>query len=173
MEKIPFNTVQTAIDNICGIESEQDLEQVSQKLFDAQPDLAGFFMEFIDDMSDEAKDLGFMMALILWRAFEDQYKDLRALTEDEVISSFEAREAELESYLQIDDDMITRLQEQESTSGGQPEVLNYIIEELFMSPDLEPALEQDEQIHLFMICKFFADSLHSLAKESAPDLVKH
>lgn len=173
MEKIPFNTVQTAIDNICGLTEDQDLENVSQKLFDAQPDLAGFFMEFIEDMSDEAKDLGFMMALILWQAFEDQYKSLRPLTEDEVIALFESREGEMEKYLKMDDDMITALLEAEKTSNGQPDVLNYIVEELFMSEDLEPALEADEQIHLFMICKFFADSLQIVAKETAATGLKH
>ena len=172
MNKIPFNTVQTAIDNICGIENEADLEKVSEALFDAQPDLGGFFMDFIEDMSDNAKDLGFMMALILWRAFEDQYKPLRALTEDEVVSSFEAAEPKLESYLAMSDEMVEQLQEEEAAEG-QPEVLKYIVEELFMSPELEPALESDEQIHLFMICKFFVDSLNSVAKENQPGVIKH
>ena len=172
MNKIPFNTVQTAIDNICGIASESDLEKVSETLFDAQPDLAGFFMDFIEDMSDNAKDLGFMMALILWRSFEDQYKPLRAMTEDEVLSAFEAAEPALETYLAMSDELVEQLQEQEATDG-QPEVLKYIVEELFMSPELEPALEPDEQIHLFMICKFYVDSLNTLAKENSPGTVKH
>lgn len=172
MEKIPFQTVQSAIDNICGLTEEQDLENVSQKLFDAQPDLAGFFMEFIEDMSEEAKDLGFMMALILFQSFQDQYKSMRALSEDEVVILFEAREGELEGYLKMDDDMIANLLDAEK-NDGQPDVLNYIVEELFMSEDLEPALEADEQIHLFMICKFFADGLHIVAKETAGTGLKH
>lgn len=172
MEIIPFNTVQTAIDNVCGITEEEELEKLSEELFEAQPDLAGFLVEFIEDMSDEAKDLGFMMALILWRSFEEQYKSLRVLSEDEVIAQFQAQEVELEKLLKIDEDMIARLQETESREG-QPNVLNYIIEELFMSDDLEPSLQANEQIQLFMICKFFSDSLHGLAKERAPELIRH
>jgi hypothetical protein len=172
MNKIPFNTVQTAIDNICGIANEADLEKVSETLFDAQPDLAGFFMDFIEDMSDNAKDLGFMMALILWKSFEDQYKPLRIMNEEEVVAAFEAAEPTLETYLGMSDEMVESLQEKE-TLDGQPEVLKYIIEELFMSPELEPALEPDEQIHLFMICKFYVDSLNTLAKENSPDMIKH
>ncbi|KYG60475.1 hypothetical protein [Bdellovibrio bacteriovorus] len=172
MDRIPFQTVQNSIDDICGITEESDLEKASQHLFDVQPDLAGFFMEFIEDMSEGAQDLGFMMALILNRSFEDQYKDLRAMTEDEVISRFEKNEAEFEKYLALNDDMIADLQTK-SAAEGQPEILNYIIEELFMSPELEPSLAANEQVHLFIICKFFVDCLHELANEKAPELVRH
>jgi hypothetical protein len=172
MNRIPFNTVQTAIDNICGIENEADLEKVSETLFDAQPDLSGFFMDFIDDMSDNAKDLGFMMALILWKSFDEQYKNMRALTEDEVVGAFEAAEPELETYLEMSDEMVEQLQEKENLDG-QPEVLKYIIEELFMTEDMEPALDPDEQIHLFMITKFFVDQLQISAKETSPNVIKH
>ncbi len=172
MEKIPFQTVQNSIDKICSITEEGDLEQASQHLFDAQPDLAGFFMEFIEDMSEGAQDLGFMMALILNKSFEDQYKDLRKMNEEEVVERFEKNETEFERYLQINDDLITELQ-QKSMTDGQPEILNYIIEELFMSPELEPSLQANEQVHLFIICKFFVDCLHELANEKAPELVRH
>lgn len=172
MTKIPFQTVQNSIDYICNISEESDLEKASTYLFDKQPDLAGFLMEFIEDMSEEAQDLGFMMALILYNSFEEQYKELRAMTEEEVVARFEANEPEMEKYLAMDDDMITALQEKTDESG-QPEVLNYMIEELFMSPDLEPALSDNEQTHLFIICKFFTDALHELASESASEMTRH
>ncbi|MEK2645170.1 hypothetical protein [Bdellovibrio sp. BCCA] len=172
MEKIPFQTVQNSIDKICSITEESDLEKASQHLFEVQPDLAGFFMEFIEDMSEGAQDLGFMMALILNKSFEEQYQNLRKMNEEEVVERFEKNEAEFEKYLQINDDVIADLQEK-SMKEGQPEILNYIIEELFMSPELEPALEANEQVHLFIICKFFVDCLHELANETAPELVRH
>lgn len=166
MQKVPFKTVQDSIDKICNITEESDLENVSQHLFEVQPDLAGFFMEFIEDMSEGAQDLGFMMALILNDAFEAQFGNIRALSEDEVVSRFESNEKEYEQYLKLNDDMIADLQEK----AEQPDVFNYIVEELFMSPELEPALEADEQIHLFIICKFFMDSLQMAA---APKTVHH
>lgn len=172
MEKIPFQTVQNSIDNICNITEESDLEKASEHLFDVQPDLAGFFMEFIEDMSEGAQDLGFMMALILNKSFEDQFKTLRPMTEDEVVERFEKKEAEFGKYLNINDDLIADLQDQ-AQKNGQPEILNYIIEELFMSPDLEPSLEANEQVHLFVICKFFVDCLNDLANETTPELVRH
>ncbi len=172
MQKIPFETVQNSIDQICGITEESDLEKASEHLFEVQPDLAGFLMEFIEDMSEGAQDLGFMMALILNHSFEVQFPKLRAMTEEEVVSRFEKHEAEFESFLKINDYMIADLQDK-AAKDGQPEVLNYIIEELFMSPDLEPELEANEQIHLFIICKFFVDCLHEMASESAPELVRH
>lgn len=172
MDKIPFQTVQNSIDNICGITEEADLELASEHLFDVQPDLGAFFMEFIEDMSEGAQDLGFMMALILNKSFEDQYKKLRPMNEDEVVTRFEKNEAEFESYLQINDDMIADLQEK-ATREGQPEIFNYIVEELFMSPELEPELAANEQVHLFIICKFFVDCLNDLAQETAPEMVRH
>ncbi|MEK2690499.1 hypothetical protein [Bdellovibrio sp. GT3] len=172
MEKIPFEVVQDSIDVICGMETEADLEKASEHLFDVQPDLGGFFMEFIEDMSEGAQDLGFMMALILNRAYEEKYGKMRAITEDEVVARFEKAEPEMESFLQMNDEMIVQIQERAKTEG-QPELINYIIEELFMSPDLEPSLEADEQVHLFMVCKFFADCLNDVAKETAADIVRH
>nr|BFD59329.1 hypothetical protein CKG001_14360 [Bdellovibrio sp. CKG001]BFD66429.1 hypothetical protein HAGR004_14510 [Bdellovibrio sp. HAGR004] len=172
MQKIPFQVVQNSIDKICSITEESDLEKASEHLFEVQPDLGGFFMEFIEDMSEGAQDLGFMMALILNRSFEEQYQSLRAMTEDEVVQKFEKNEAEFEKYLQINDDMIADLQEK-AAAGGQPEILNYIIEELFMSPELEPSLDANEQVHLFIICKFFVDCLNDLANESTPEMIRH
>ncbi|MFS4461149.1 hypothetical protein [Bdellovibrio sp. HCB2-146] len=173
MNKIPFQTVQNSIDLICGISQEGDLEKASEHFFDVQPDLSGFFMEFIEDMSENAQDLGFMMALILNKAYEDSYQKLRPMTEDEVVERFERNEKTFEEYLNIDDDMIANLMEQSQTQGGQPEILNYIIEELFMSPDLEPSLEANEQVHLFIVCKFLTDCLNDLAKEKAPETIRH
>lgn len=172
MDKIPFQTVQNSIDNICGITSEADLEVASQHLFEVQPDLGSFFVEFIEDMSEEAQDLGFMMALILNKSFETSYPPLRAMTEDEVVERFEQAEAEFEKYLAMNDDLLTSIQEK-AVGEGQPEIINYIVEELFMSPELEPALAANEQIHLFIICKFFVDCLHSLAKENSPEMIRH
>ncbi|MGZ3782848.1 MAG: hypothetical protein ACXVCY_19550 [Pseudobdellovibrionaceae bacterium] len=172
MEKIPFQTVQNSIDNICSITEESDLEKASQHFFDVQPDLGGFFMEFIEDMSEGAQDLGFMMALILNKTYEDQFKTLRPMTEDEVVERFEKKEKEFEQYLNVNDDLIADLQTQ-AQQNGQPEVLNYIIEELFMSPDLEPTLETNEQVHLFIINKFLIDCFNELAAEKTPELVKH
>lgn len=172
MNKIPFQTVQNSIDLICGISEEGDLEKASEHFFDVQPDLSGFFMEFIEDMSEEAQDLGFMMALILNKAFEDSYKELRPMTEDEVVSKFEAAEKTFEEYLKMDDEMIQAIAEKGQTEG-QPEVVNYMLEELFMSPDLEPTLAADEQIHLFIICKFLVDCLNELAKEKSPEIIRH
>ncbi|UOF02276.1 hypothetical protein [Bdellovibrio reynosensis] len=172
MEKIPFQTVQNSIDTICGIAEESDLEKASSHLFDVQPDLGGFLMEFIEDMSEGAQDLGFMMALILQKSFEDQYKVLRKMNEEEVVERFNKAEAELQNLLKIDDDVIADLQDK-AAANGQPEIMNYIIEELFMSPDLEPTLEANEQVHLFIICKFFVDCLNELAMEKAPELVRH
>ncbi|HWU44206.1 MAG TPA: hypothetical protein VN132_12230 [Bdellovibrio sp.] len=172
MEKIPFQIVQDSIDKICSITAESDLEKASEHLFEVQPELANFFMEFIEDMSDPAQDLGFMMALILNKAFEDKYQAMRAMTEDEVVQRFEKNEPQFEKLLTINDDMITDLQENESREG-QPEILNYMLEELFMSPELEPALNSNEQIHLFIICKFFVDCLNDLAKEASPEVIRH
>lgn len=172
MNKIPFQTVQNSIDLICGISEEGDLEKASEHFFDVQPDLSGFFMEFIEDMSEEAQDLGFMMALILNKAFEESYKELRPMTEDEVVSRFEANEKTFEEYLNMNDEMIQAIAEKGQTEG-QPEVVNYMLEELFMSPDLEPTLAADEQIHLFIICKFLVDCLNELAKEKSPEIIRH
>lgn len=172
MEKIPFQTVQNSIDNICNITEESDLEKASQHLFEVQPDLAGFLMEFIEDMSESAQDLGFMMALILNKSFEEQYSSLRSMNEDEVIERFEKNEAEFQKYLNINDDIIADLQAK-AEKEGQPEIFNYIVEELFMSPELEPSLAANEQIHLFIICKFFVDCLNELANEKTPELVRH
>lgn len=172
MEKITFEIVQESIDAICNLTEESALETASEHLFNSQPDLAGFFVEFIEDMSEGAQDLGFMIALILNRAFEVKYKTLRPMTDDEVVTRFEKNEELLEKYLNINDDMVAELQQQEE-KGGQPELLNYLLEELFMSPDMEPVLEQNEQVHLFVLCKFFVDCLNELAGEGTPDVVRH
>lgn len=173
MEKIPFQIVQDSIDKICGITEEAELEKASEHLFDVQPDLSNFFMEFIEDMSESAQDLGFMMALILNKSFEDKYRAIRAMTEDEVVQRFEKAEPEFEKFLNINDDMIVDLQDKEASGDGQPEILNYMLEELFMSPELEPTLDANEQIHLFIICKFFVDCLNELAKEASPEVIRH
>lgn len=164
METIAFETIQTAIDRICGIETEEELDLVSQALFEAQPALAGFMIEFMEDMGESAKDLGFMMALILWKSFEEKYPKLRALSEDEVIGRFETQEADLEKLLNLNDEMLEEIQKNEM-AGGQPEILNYMTQELFAAEEEDPTLAEDEEVHLFMVLKFYASCLNDLAKE--------
>jgi hypothetical protein len=171
MEHIAFQTIQNSIDNICGITEEEDLDAVSQALFDVQPALAGFVVEFIEDMGEEAKDLGFMMALILWKCFEEKYPGLRTIGEDEVVAKFEEQEADLEKLLQLNDEMLEEIQKNEMLDG-QPEILNYIIQELFAADEEEPSLDEDEELHLFMVLRFFANCLNSAAKEVTAS-VKH
>lgn len=172
METIPFQTIQNSIDNICNMTTEEELDAVSQALFDAQPALGGFFVEFIEDMSEPAKDLGFMMALILWKSFEDKYSDMRAMTEDEVVQKFEEQEADLEKLLHLNDDMLEEIQKSEMLSG-QPEILNYVTQELFAAEEDEPELEEDEELHLFMVLRFFSNCLNEVAKEVGNAVVKH
>jgi hypothetical protein len=171
METIPFETIQSAIDQVCSVTTEEELDQISQTLFDAQPALGGFFIEFIEDMGEGAKDLGFMMALVLWRSFENKYPNLRTINEDEVVSKFEEQEKDLEKLLQLNDDMLEAIEKKEMLEG-QPEILNYVTQELFASDDTDIELEEDEELHLFMILKFFSNTLNELAKEVNPD-VRH
>jgi hypothetical protein len=171
VEKIPFQTVQNSIDQVCNISEESELERASEHLFEVQPYLAGFFIEFIEDMSEGAQDLGFMMALIVHRAFETQYPNLRVMTDDEVIAAFERQESALEGYAQMNEEMLADIQKNAVTQG-QPEVLNYILEELFMTQDADPELDSNEQAQLFIVCKFLADCLHELAEETSSAL-KH
>lgn len=172
METIPFQTIQNSIDNICGLTTEEDLDAVSQALFDAQPALGSFFVEFIEDMSEGAKDLGFMMALILWKSFEDKYPDMRAMTEDEVVAKFEEQEADLEKLLHLNDDMLEEIQKNEMLSG-QPEILNYVTQELFAEEESDMELDEDEELHLFMVLRFFSNCLNEVAKEVGDAVVKH
>lgn len=172
METIPFQTIQNSIDNICGITEEEDLDAVSQALFEAQPALAGFVVEFLEDMSEDAKDLGFMMALILWKSFEAKYPQMRSLSEDEVVARFEEQEEALEKLLQLDEAMLEELQKNEMLNG-QPEILNYVTQELFSEDSAEPQLAADEEVHLFMILRFFTSCLNEVARETSSGPVKH
>lgn len=172
METIPFQTIQNSIDTICGITEEEDLDAVSQALFDAQPALAGFVIEFIEDMSEGAKDLGFMIALILWKSFEEKYQQIRALSEDEVVNKFEEQEAELEKLLHLNDEMLEEIHKNEMLNG-QPEILNYLTQELFSEENTDPKLEADEDVQLFMVLRFFTNCLNDAAKEVGDAVVRH
>jgi hypothetical protein len=171
METISFETIQSAIDKVCAIQTEEELDQLSQDLFEAQPGLAGFTIEFMEDMSDGAKDLGFMMALVLWKAFQEKYPAIRGLNEDEVVARFESQETDLEKLLQVDDEMIEAMQKTEAVNG-QPEIFNYVTQELFSSDEDEIELSEDEEVHLFMALRFFSLVLNELAREVTEPL-KH
>lgn len=172
METIPFQTIQNSIDTICGLTEEQELDAVSQALFDAQPALAGFVVEFIEDMSEEAKDLGFMIALILWKSFEEKYPQIRSLSEDEVVAKFEEQEAELEKLLHLNDEMLEEIQKNEMLNG-QPEILNYLTQELFSEDNSDPELDEEEEVHLFMVLRFYTNCLNDAAKEVGDAVVRH
>jgi hypothetical protein len=166
MQTISFETIQTAIDDVCSINTEDELDQLSQDLFDAQPGIGGFVIDFIEDMTDDAKDLGFMMALVLWKSFQQIYPDMRVLTEDEVVSRFEAQESDLQKLLEVDDDMIDELSKVEAAEG-QPEIFNYVTQELFSDGEDEIKLTEDEEVHLFMILRFISTVFNDMAKEVA------
>lgn len=172
METIQFQTIQSAIDHICSISTEEDLDSASQAFFDAQPALAGFVIEFVEDMSEAAKDLGFMMALILWESYAKNYPQMREISEDEVVQKFEAQESEMEKLLSLNDKMMEELQAAEE-SNGQPEVFNYITQELFSPETEDPDIDENEEVHLFMILKFFSGCLNEVVREGSSPSLKH
>lgn len=165
MNTIPYETVDAAIDFVCSIDSEQDMTKLSESFFESQPSLAQAILDYTEDLSEDAQDLILVMGIIIWKSFESAYKNLPAMTDEQVEKLYESFEAALPDEDGMTEAWFVSLIES-SDKFCQPEIFKYIVSELFSEPEDEdaPVLTDVENTQLTLGLRFFSEALHALAQ---------
>ncbi len=164
MKTIPFQTVDASIELVASIENDDDMMKFSDSFFNAQPELAQFLVDFTADLNEEAQDLIVVMGLIVWKAFESAYGNLREMTQEEVEKAYEAFEAAMPDDESLTEEWFLSIV-QNVESFCQPEVFKYVISELFTESPEDSTLTDVENTQLTLGMRFFTQALNDLAKE--------
>ncbi|MDG0815293.1 hypothetical protein [Bdellovibrio svalbardensis] len=165
MKLVSFKTLDAAIELVSTIDSDEDMIKLTDGLFEGQPDLAQFLVDFAEDLNEEAQDLIVIMGLIIWRSVVATYGTLRAMPEEEVISLYEAFEAAMPDDENITEEWFVSLIKN-AEEFCQPEVFKYIIAELFQDAPEDSTLTDVENTQLTLGLRFFTQALNELAKEA-------
>lgn len=163
MNPIKFETVDAAIEFVASIDTQKDMEVLTEKFFNAQPDLAQFLADFSEDMGEEAQDLLMIMGMIVWKAFDAAYGELRTLPFEDLEKDYQAFEAAMPEDEKLTEQWFIETV-QNVDQFCQPEVFKYVVSELFTEQE-ETTLTDIENTQLVLAMKFFAEELHKLAKE--------
>ncbi|MFP5520280.1 MAG: hypothetical protein ACLGGX_10270 [Bdellovibrionia bacterium] len=166
MNLISFETVDAAIDFVASIDSDTDMEKLTETFFKAQPDLSQFLYDFSEDMGEEAQDLLMIMGMIVWKSFVSTYGELRALPYSELEKDYQAFEAAMPDDENLTEEWFVQTV-QNAEEFCQPEVFKYVVSELFAEEVEDSTLTDIENTQLTLGMKFFAEELHKLATEKA------
>lgn len=164
MNPIKFETVDAAIEFVATIETEEDMETLTDQFFQAQPDLSQFLADFSEDMGEEAQDLLMIMGMIAWKAFSASYGEMRALKFSEIEKNYEAFEAGMPDDENLTEEWFLKVV-QGADEFCQPELFKYVVSELFTEAPEDSTLTDVENTQLVLGMKFFTEELHKLAQE--------
>lgn len=164
MKTIPFQTLDAAIEFVSTIDSDEDMIKLTDGLFEGQPELAQFLVDFAEDLNEEAQDLIVIMGLIIWRTFVAAYGSARQMSQEEVENRYEAFEAAMPDDENITEEWFISLIK-DADLFCQPEVFKYIIAELFNDAPEDSTLTDVENTQLTLGLRFFTQALHALAEE--------
>ncbi|QDK39166.1 hypothetical protein [Bdellovibrio sp. NC01] len=164
MKQVPFKTLDAAIELVSTIDSDENMIKLTDGLFEGQPDLAQFLVDFAEDLNEEAQDLIVIMGLIIWRAMIATYGELRVMNEDEVAANYEAFEASMPDDENITEEWFVSLIK-DVENFCQPEIFKYIIAELFQEAPEDSTLTDVENTQLTLGLRFFTEALNKLAQE--------
>jgi hypothetical protein len=131
-----------------------------------QSNLLAFFLEFTQDLDEEAEELGVYLLFVVYRMFLKGYgKKIRKITQKELAECYEKNGNAMESLGSAHEKFIERFAQTQMT--GQPHVLRYVAEALLESlenddddDDFEPLNDEDIGA-LFLLLKTAVDCLNS------------
>jgi len=118
---------------IGSLQDEMKAAALSQSFTKKQPALAEFILTFTKDLSTDAHELAYYIALVVWRCYESHFKQqLREIQSDEVIEEHKKTDKWLGSLEKVD----SRFLSKRILNGADYEqryILQYIVEAIFES----------------------------------------
>jgi hypothetical protein len=142
MSMITDDVIEAAWNEIASL-PESKAEQEIQRITEKQPALLAFVMADTNDVSQEAKELGLFLFVIVLRMFEKHYgSNLRTVEIERIEQLQDQLEKSLEALVNLEGEELE--QAVLAQASAQPWVIQYIGEALF-EPDPEDGVKLTEQ----------------------------
>ncbi len=165
MEPLQEELVEETWQEVAGLTMEEGSEAMI-KLAKNQPELMAFIVELTSNLEQEVKELAIYLFFVVYRMFEKGYGDsINNISSKEIIKGYEENEklmTNMEFSHEKFHDRIARVQ-----ISAQPNVMRYIVEALFESPEEEDPVHLSEADSglLFLLLKNVSDVLSSRLDE--------
>ena len=164
MECITEETVDRTWQSIAEL-SPDDAATQMMSFANAQPHLLGFVTVFLEELDDDARELGTYLLFVVYKMFENSSTTTVPMMEPTDIQT--QHEANQEFLLAIDPDDESSMEEMAYLeSSKQPWVYRYVTEALLEEEDDVPeeervSLTEDEFGEIFLVLKTVIDVLDS------------
>ncbi|HPP42396.1 MAG TPA: hypothetical protein PLJ17_10900 [Syntrophorhabdaceae bacterium] len=144
-EKIVIETNQ----EVDGLSPEM-IEKEMTNLSKSQPDLLYFVLTSVEDMEDDAKELGIYLFFVIYKIFKKAYGKIKKATYKDIEKSYDYNFGIMEHLENADEKYILDFAEKEVVK--QPNVMRYLTETLMLEdPEEDFSLSTEDKGFLFLI----------------------
>lgn len=160
---ISTEVIDQVSDRIGGMTDLDAAQALSVRFSTSQPALTAYILQFTEELSSDASQLGYFLSLVLWQCFETARPgSVLEITPEQVIARHEAIDQELGALQGVDDRLIER-RILYSDDYPEPGILRHIVESIY-EPNDDIELTPDEQGHLFIVLRVAADCLDQASR---------
>ena len=166
MKIIEENIVNSTWEEVAHLSGSQASQRMV-KLGDKQSDLLAFVMAYLEDLRQEATEVGLYVFYVVYRIFENSTnKKLKRISGNKIESAFKKNQEFLSMLDGVHDKFLERIAELETLS--QPHVTQYVLDAIMESGEYEdPVFLTDEEIgSIFLVLKTVIDVLDNARNRS-------
>ncbi|GIL17442.1 MAG: hypothetical protein BroJett040_11930 [Oligoflexia bacterium] len=156
---IPQKLIEETWKSVSMTETQKEAKAISNDFLEKQPVLAAFVVNYLKtNTDDQTADLGYYIAMVIWRIFSKSTKGrFEELTEKYIKSIYEKNEEIFHSLARKNELSIENFLSHQNVYT-QPHVLQYMIEAIYMEED-DHQLNPQQQTYLFRCLKIVVDAL--------------
>ncbi len=165
MEPLQEELVEETWQEVAGLSMEEGSEAMI-RLAKNQPELMAFIVELTSNLEQEVKELAIYLFFVVYRMFEKGYGDsISNISSKEIINGYEENEKLMTSMEFSHKKFYDRIASVQIST--QPNVMRYIVEALFESPEEDDPvnLSESDSGLLFLLLKNVSDVLSSRLDE--------
>ena len=151
--EISVNFVDATWLEIGNTEDEDLIMELSSEFSSSQPSLSEFILASVDDLSEDAKELGYYIGFVAWRCYAGFYESrLGEVSTDEIVERAEQMEA---SISDVEEDV---LEDISVFSSQESHLWQYIVDTVLEEHE-DMTLTEDEKASLLATLKIHTDCL--------------
>ena len=158
MEPIPEEIVEKTWQEVGGFSPDRAKKEM-MKIANSQPELLAFVTESSKETGREVRELAIYMCLVVYRMFQKTHGNIKKISSEEIIKSYEHNESLMERLEGADEKFLDRIASVQTSR--QPHVVNYVVDALMEDDEDEDAVEltEEQKGFLFLLLKTVIDVL--------------
>lgn len=157
MQEIPDTTIEKSWNEISS-----DPEKCVEKFHEDESVVADFLSEAFRDFGSEALDLGFFVALVVWRAIDLTGRKTTIISSDMMTEEYRSALAWVEKFGKGEDSILLEKKIRDHASYSQPHLMRFVLDAVLDCHEDGLDLSPEEQERLLVCLKAVVDAYSRL-----------